>query len=338
MTSLASLFRRRGTSETDRQRDDVLRTVRSVLATLKPTADPLLASDIETASDPERLKSHYLTVDQHLAQVADLPATRGLDFACGNGLKTLIMRLMGAGRLAACDVHAAYVRNAVAVASAAGAKDIEFKVNPIDAVPFPDGHFDWVTAIGLYANLNPGATRQLFAEIHRVIRPGGLFLTNDSANPHHPEVRAHLMERHRRAEIGDGTADAPTGPAFLSRVDLLARQAPDLSPEDRHAIALGTCYLWGDEILDAVRAWREHGTWPQDRFDPSGIARPPVQADRGHAFGRPTDPLQMREELEAAGFAVRLRAPGIAGFVKDSDVDDVLKTRKSFFIVAQRRP
>merc|ERR1719414_2730223 len=75
------------------------------------------------------------------------------------------------------------------------------------ALEFPDGKFDAVLEKGLFDALFAGTGRQaqgVLAEVERVLRPGGRFLSVSFA--------ADRMQRlFRREEQGERAPDAPSG-------------------------------------------------------------------------------------------------------------------------------
>ncbi len=48
-----------------------------------------------------------------------------------------------------------------------------------EATEFPDNHFDIVTSFLLHHEIPEQASRDVFAEAHRVLRPGGLYFPQD---------------------------------------------------------------------------------------------------------------------------------------------------------------
>jgi ubiquinone/menaquinone biosynthesis C-methylase UbiE len=104
-------------------------------------------------------------------------ATRLLDVACGTG-RTLhqIARSHPALKLWGIDLSPAYVK--VAKQRARGAAIAEENA---EHMPFADGAFDIVTSVYLFHELPRNARRNVVREMHRVLRPGGLLVIEDSA-------------------------------------------------------------------------------------------------------------------------------------------------------------
>jgi SAM-dependent methyltransferase len=101
------------------------------------------------------------------------PGDRVLDIGAGSGTDTLIAARAVApgGRVFALDMTPtmlAKLRNNVALADAANVEVIE---GDAESIPLPDDSVDVVTSNGVL-NLVPDKPKA-FAEIHRVLRPGG---------------------------------------------------------------------------------------------------------------------------------------------------------------------
>jgi ubiquinone/menaquinone biosynthesis C-methylase UbiE len=104
-------------------------------------------------------------------------ATRLLDLGCGTG-RTLhqLARAHPALRLWGVDLSPAYARVA-----RERARDATIAVENAEALPFSDGAFDIVTSVYLFHELPRNARRNVVREMHRVLRPGGLLVIEDSA-------------------------------------------------------------------------------------------------------------------------------------------------------------
>ncbi|HEU0033072.1 MAG TPA: class I SAM-dependent methyltransferase [Kofleriaceae bacterium] len=105
---------------------------------------------------------------------------RLLDVACGTG-RTLhqIWRTHPAMQLWGVDLSPAYVRHARK--RLADVDEITLAVENGESLPFADGAFDIATSVYLFHELPRNARRNVIAELHRVVRPGGLVVIEDSA-------------------------------------------------------------------------------------------------------------------------------------------------------------
>ena len=106
-----------------------------------------------------------------------------LDVGCGYG--ELVSLLKGNfARVAACDVSEGMLQ-----AGNLAAKGIDARVQHEPAqLPYPNGSFDFVTAVCVYHHVPPPARTPLIREMRRVLRPGGV-LSIIEHNPYNPATR-----------------------------------------------------------------------------------------------------------------------------------------------------
>ena len=118
-------------------------------------------------------------------ELADLkPGNRVLDVGCGTGRLALLMKpLVGeTGHVAGIDLAPKMVARARRQAQKRGL-EMDFRVASIADLPFPDDSFD-VAISSLMAHHLPRRIKQAgFAEVCRVLRPGGHFLLCDFGPP-----------------------------------------------------------------------------------------------------------------------------------------------------------
>jgi arsenite methyltransferase len=98
---------------------------------------------------------------------------RVIDLGCGSGMDCLLAgrRVERHGEVIGFDMTDAMLDKARAGASAAGMKQVRFEKADISRLPIDAGSVDVAISNGVI-NLSPEKPR-VFAELYRVVRPGG---------------------------------------------------------------------------------------------------------------------------------------------------------------------
>jgi demethylmenaquinone methyltransferase/2-methoxy-6-polyprenyl-1,4-benzoquinol methylase len=112
------------------------------------------------------------------------PQTRALDLACGTGDIAFALARRGA-HVVGLDITHRMLQLAREKREGASAR---FVTGDMTALPFRDAEFDVVTT-GYGIRNVPDIDRAL-AEMHRVLKPGGVLLSLDFDRPRNPGVRA----------------------------------------------------------------------------------------------------------------------------------------------------
>lgn len=107
------------------------------------------------------------------------PAEVVIDLGCGGGIDTILAaRAVGStGKAIGLDMLPEMLQVAAVNAAEVGVTNVEWLRGDIEAIPLPDGTVDVVISNGV-VNLSPRKSR-VFAEVHRVLRPGGRFVAAD---------------------------------------------------------------------------------------------------------------------------------------------------------------
>jgi len=105
---------------------------------------------------------------------------RILDVGCGTGRTLLqVVRALPGQRYFGLDLSPFYLEHAKRLLR--DVPDVALVCENAEALPFRDDWFDVVTTTYLFHELPAKARRRAMAEMRRVLRPGGLFVLEDSA-------------------------------------------------------------------------------------------------------------------------------------------------------------
>ncbi|MDE1569294.1 glycosyltransferase [Aquabacter sp. P-9] len=122
-----------------------------------------------------------------------------LDVGCGDGYGTALLGECAA-RITGIDVDAGSVGAAAVLYGVPG--KVLFQVGSAFELPFADECFDVVTALEIIEHVTPEQQEKMVAEIHRVLRPGGLFIVSTPNKPVYNRFKApnvfHLNEFDKR--------------------------------------------------------------------------------------------------------------------------------------------
>lgn len=133
------------------------------------------------------------------ARVATMEGgTRWIDICTGTGEMAAYLSRLAEGKttIIAADFSIPMISAAM---TKQGADQIAFILADAKRLPFPDGAFDLVTTSFATRNLNASRNilAQCFSEFHRVLRPGGRFVSLETSQPPSRAIRKlfHLYVR-----------------------------------------------------------------------------------------------------------------------------------------------
>jgi ubiquinone/menaquinone biosynthesis C-methylase UbiE len=134
---------------------------------------------------------------QHVVELAGLRGDeRLLDAGCGTGL----MALRVAARYPDCTVHGVDLSpRMIDIARKDAAKrglTVDFRAGSITDLPYPEASFDVVVTNIMYHHLDLAEKRQAVAEIARVLKPGGRYVSAEFG----PRARNALERRLAKGE------------------------------------------------------------------------------------------------------------------------------------------
>jgi ubiquinone/menaquinone biosynthesis C-methylase UbiE len=181
---------------------------------------------------------------ERLLQLVHLePGESVLDVGCGTGtLAIAAKRRVGAeGTVHGIDASPEMIARAKRKAKKAGI-EVVFHTGLVEALPFPDAHFDAVVSTLMLHHLPRPVRQQCAREMRRVIKPGGRVLAVDFATP--ARERQGLLARFHRhghlalRDIVELLSEADlrvveTGSVGVSDLQFAVATAPSLRDGDR---------------------------------------------------------------------------------------------------------
>jgi SAM-dependent methyltransferase len=122
---------------------------------------------------PEEAAESYAGVANPFALGSLAPGEHVLDVGSGSGTDSLVAAQMVGprGSVTGVDMTAEMIAKARGATAAMGLANVRFVEGEVERLPFEDEHFDVVISNGV-VDLVPDKD-VVFAEIHRVLRPGG---------------------------------------------------------------------------------------------------------------------------------------------------------------------
>ncbi|HSB86968.1 MAG TPA: methyltransferase domain-containing protein [Ilumatobacteraceae bacterium] len=140
----------------------------------------------------------WTTADEHRRfqqRLAVGPASNVLEVASGSGGPALFLVRCTGCTLVGVDIHQIGIDAANAAAAEAGLADRArfLQHDAQQPLPFPDDTFDAIISIDSMNHI--AARRAMFAEWHRVLRPGGRFVFTDAVIVRGPLRRDEIMRR-----------------------------------------------------------------------------------------------------------------------------------------------
>ena len=151
--------------------DDLATTVLRALARAGVDTEHLVAADLFPV---DQLHAGGAPATEHvLDRLGVAPGVRLLDVGCGIGGTSRMAAVAGAS-VTGIDLTPEFVRTARVLSDRVGlGNGTEFLATPGESTPLDEGSFD--AAVMIHVGMNVPDKTAVFAEVHRVLRPGGRF-------------------------------------------------------------------------------------------------------------------------------------------------------------------
>lgn len=196
-----------------------------------------------------RLRGSKAQIEQNRNEAARL--ARGLadgaevlEVAPGPGYFAIELARSGRVRVTGMDISHTFVEIATRNARENGV-GVEFRQGDVAAIPFPDGSFDMVVCQAAFKNFTLPHTA--LAEMHRVLRPGGVAVIQDMSKD---ATHAQIDDEVKQMQLGRFTSFTTT-----ATLEMLRRRAYSRADFERLAAAspFGGCVITARGIGLEVR-------------------------------------------------------------------------------------
>jgi SAM-dependent methyltransferase len=207
----------------DRQAQDRARTLRP--------------RDLPFADD--RYLSHASWIRPAFERLGDVYGLSVLDLGCGHGMASIVLARRGAC-VTACDLSLDYLREAQARARA-NRTHIRWAVADGERLPFADASFDRIWGNAILHHLD---MRRAGAELHRVLRPGGVAVF---CEPWGENRWLRLARQHLAYAGKQRTPDeVPLGSRHLAQLRVFF---PNLEVSGHQLLSMASRVLRGDRVV-----------------------------------------------------------------------------------------
>ncbi len=162
----------------DAIKETVRQAYRAVIGTKSTVAERLYDPE-QLALLPGRAIEQALGVGNPIRAAGLRPGEVVIDLGCGGGIDTILAAhaVAPAGKAIGLDMLPEMLEVAARNAREADASNVEWVRGELEAIPLPDASIDVAVSNGAL-NLSPRKSRA-FAEIFRILRPGGRMVVAD---------------------------------------------------------------------------------------------------------------------------------------------------------------
>jgi SAM-dependent methyltransferase len=231
-----------------------------------------------------------------------------VDYGCKYGLLFPLLFELGVKKAVGIEASDQYVGYCRELFNDVGDKAV-FVKSEGGYVPLQPGSADLVILNEVISHINPAFLPAAYAEIDRILVPGGMLFISDGNNlAYPPYVQNTLLPLYEALENGpDGVqaGDQIVQACLLGqRRRAIAKRHPGLSADRVLFLAQNTSGLWGEYFFTVVDRYVESGDLI---LRPYRRGAPPVYPDSGVVEERGFYPEQVAFDLMAIGFRCEIQ-------------------------------
>ena len=156
---------------------------------------------------------------------------------------------------------------------------------------------DLVLANEMISHINPAFLDTFYAEVARILKPGGELVISDGNNWSHLKTRLDLLEWCTKWENGQSKEFGENNYNSI-RKDMILEQYPDIDAADLDYLAKNTSGLFGDRLMEQVERYLAGDVFIERPHRP-GVY--PTHPRFGVVMERAFDPRQVLISLETYG-------------------------------------
>jgi ubiquinone/menaquinone biosynthesis C-methylase UbiE len=226
-----------------------------------------------------------------------------LDVGCGFGVFDICLHASGARSVTGTDLIPEKIIGATRLAELMGIQNVKFTLASAEQLPFSDSVFDGVLIKDTASHL-PASTC-CYAEVFRVLKPGGSLLIIDDRNSLNPLTRWHTKRIWKISEFGGPEQVARLGlKSSLSelRLQYIREHFPELSDQACRTLAIETRGLLNGQIAEFVAA-RDSGSKPPQQYAQC------INPENAMIQERLLNPFHFSKQLRAIGFETKVLPP-----------------------------